>query len=33
MPETAGAAEVPAEPWVERGVCYAFFAYDVGVSH
>jgi len=30
MPEIAGTAEVRAEPWVERGVCYAFFAYDVG---
>ena len=32
MPETAGAAEVRAEPWVERGVCYAFFAYDIGLA-
>ena len=32
MPETAAAAEIRPEPGVERGVCYAFFAYDVGLA-
>lgn len=32
MPETASAPGPGAEPWITRGVCYAFFAYEVGLA-